>query len=68
MVTSYPAIVWLAYIAVIRRSSGSRLSISAVVLHPISRISSGTESRSSARYDSRRAVLFDAVFIDSPGS
>jgi hypothetical protein len=67
-VTSYPAIVWLAYIAIIRRSSGSRLSISTIVLHPINRISSGTESRSPARYNSRRAVLSDTVFIDSPNS
>jgi hypothetical protein len=68
MVTFYPAIVWLAYIAVMRRSFGSRLSMSAVVLYPISRISSGTESGSPTRYDSRRAVLSDAVFIDGPGS
>jgi hypothetical protein len=68
MMTSYSAIVWLAYIIIIRRSSSSRLSISAVVLYPISRISSGAESGSPARYDSRRTVLSDAVFIDSPGS
>jgi hypothetical protein len=64
---SYPAIVWLAYIAAIRRSSGSRLSMSAVVLYPINRISSGAESGSPARYNSRRAVLSDTVFINNPG-
>jgi hypothetical protein len=67
-VTFYSTIVWLAYITIIRRSSGSRLSISAVVLYPISRINSGAESRSSARYNSRRAVLFNTVFIDGPNS
>jgi hypothetical protein len=68
MVTSYSAIVWLACIVIMRRSSGSRLSISTMVLYPISRISSGAESRSLARYNSRRAVLSNAVFIDSSDS
>jgi hypothetical protein len=68
MMTFYSAIVWLAYMAVMRRSSSSRLSISAVVLYPINRISSGAEFRSPARYNSRRAVLSDAVFIDSSSS
>jgi hypothetical protein len=66
-VTFHSTIVWLAYIAVIRRSSSSRLSISAIVLYPISRISSGAESRLPARYDSRRAVLSNTVFIDGSG-
>jgi hypothetical protein len=42
--------------------------MSAVVLYSISRISSGAESESPARYDSRRTVLSDTVFIDDPGS
>ena len=72
MVTSYPTIVWLAYIVITRRSSDSRLSISVMVLHPIKRTSSGTESGSSTIYDSRRAVLFsvfsEVVLVEGPDS
>ena len=64
--------VWLAYMAAMRRSSSSKLSISVMVLHPISRTSSGAESSLPAIYDSRRVVFSGAfsniVLVEGPSS
>ena len=66
--TSYSKMVWLTYIAVIRRSSVLILSMSVVALHPMNRTSSGAESGSPVIYDLRRAVFSNIVLVEGPSS
>ena len=68
MVTSHSKIVWLACVAVMRRSSILILSMSIVALHSINRTSSGAESGSPVIYDSRRAVFSNIVLVEEPSS
>ena len=68
MVTSHPEMVWLAYVAAMRRSSVLILSMSVVALHPMNRTSSGAESGSPVIYDSRRAVFSNIVLVERPSS
>ena len=62
--TFYPKMVWLACVAVIRKSSILILSMSVVALHLINRTSSGTESGSPVIYDSRYAVFSNIVLVE----
>ena len=66
--TSYSKMVWLTYIAVIRRSSVLILSMSVVALHPMNRTSSGAESGSPVIYDLRRAVFSNIVLVEGLNS
>jgi hypothetical protein len=68
MVTSYSEMVWLTYVAAMRRSSILILSMSIVVLYPMNRTSSGAESGSPVIYDLRRAVFSNIVLVEGPDS
>jgi hypothetical protein len=55
--TFYFATVWLAYIAIMRRSSALKLSMFVMVLHPMNCTSLGTKSGLPAIYDSHYIVF-----------